>query len=513
LELFDRVVAENGGVLYDPASQSRRLLGAPPPAAFVQDLQSSGVPLEIGEVIVATWHPHEGEVLKAIARHGLEYRVAFNKGAVMALPADLSKASGLRAALRDLHLSPRNTVAIGDAENDHTLFNASECAVAVANALAPVKLLADFVTTHDHGDGVVELIDALIADDLASRDPLLTRHDLMVARQIEGQPVMLSTWGENLLIVGTPGSGKSMLATSIVDQLIAHGYQSFVIDPEGDYDLHPDLVHLGTGDHRPMIETMIQNIEQSDNSVVVSLLHASFQHRPQVFSQLFPELCSLRREYGRPHWIVIDEAHHVLSHQPNNDIEAVSTLRGLLIVTVEVGMLPAHVLSSIDLLIVTGDEREAALATFAAATGRILPEGITASLTGGSGVAWRPASGTHPCILGPLPISAHHRRHRRKYAEGDLGLERGFVFRDPRGGLVAVASNLATFVELANNVPDDVWFDHLKRGDYSAWLRGTIADDECADAVAQIERNAHITAAESRELIRSAIDERYIPVV
>lgn len=39
----------------------------------------------------------------------------------MALPQGVSKATGLQAALNRLRLSPRNTVAVGDAENDHEL--------------------------------------------------------------------------------------------------------------------------------------------------------------------------------------------------------------------------------------------------------------------------------------------------------------------------------------------------------------------------------------------------------
>src|SRR5205823_4267005 len=96
-------------------------------------------PLSVGQVIVATWHPHEQAVLDTIRDLGLELQVVFNKGAVMILPSGVNKATGLLAALNSLGLSPHNAVAIGDAENDHALLAACECGVAVANALPSVK--------------------------------------------------------------------------------------------------------------------------------------------------------------------------------------------------------------------------------------------------------------------------------------------------------------------------------------------------------------------------------------
>ena len=121
-------------------------------------------------MIVATWEPHEKTVLEAIRDCGLELQVIFNKGAVMVLPAGVNKATGLRAALAELNLSPHNAVGVGDAENDHAFLNICECAVAVANALPAVKERADIVTFADHGAGVTELIDEMLADDLVSRE-------------------------------------------------------------------------------------------------------------------------------------------------------------------------------------------------------------------------------------------------------------------------------------------------------------------------------------------------------
>jgi HAD superfamily hydrolase (TIGR01484 family) len=41
--LFDKIVAENGALLYTPASEEERPLAAVPPAEFVDDLKKRGV--------------------------------------------------------------------------------------------------------------------------------------------------------------------------------------------------------------------------------------------------------------------------------------------------------------------------------------------------------------------------------------------------------------------------------------------------------------------------------------
>lgn len=166
-ELFDRIVAENGAVLFRPSTGETVELSAAPPPKFVDALRQAGVaPLELGRVIVATREPHETTVLHLIHQLGLELQVVFNKGAVMVLPTGVNKATGLKKALKQLQLLPENVVAVGDAENDHAFFEYCGFSVAVANALPAVREHADWVTTASHGAGVVELIHRILAGTL-----------------------------------------------------------------------------------------------------------------------------------------------------------------------------------------------------------------------------------------------------------------------------------------------------------------------------------------------------------
>ena len=167
LDRFDRVVAENGALVYQPATGQTHTLGDPPPPEFVRALRDQDVtPLAVGRVIVATREPHQAAVLATIKRLGLEREVIFNKGAVMILPTGVNKASGLRVALGELAVDPARLIAVGDAENDHSLLKAAGLAAAVANAVPALKERADWVASRERGAGVIELIDAWLSGQL-----------------------------------------------------------------------------------------------------------------------------------------------------------------------------------------------------------------------------------------------------------------------------------------------------------------------------------------------------------
>jgi hypothetical protein len=165
-EIFDKVVAENGALLYSPRPPTERPLAAAPPSDFVATLRARGVePISCGRIIVATWQPHEQTVLAVIRELGLELEVIFNKGAVMVLPSGVNKASGLDVALSELGIDHELVVGVGDGENDHSLLAACGLGVAVANAVPALRERADLVTSGARGDGIIELCERLLASD------------------------------------------------------------------------------------------------------------------------------------------------------------------------------------------------------------------------------------------------------------------------------------------------------------------------------------------------------------
>ena len=512
LDLFARVVAENGALLYRPETREEQPLDDPPPQSFVDKLVERGVgPISVGRVIVATWEPHENTVLKTIRDCGLELQVIFNKGAVMVLPAGVNKASGLRAALAELNLSRHNAVAVGDAENDHAFFNICECAVAVANALPAVKEKADIVTFADHGAGVAELIDEMLADDLASRESgSLARHDILLGKDAQGNRIALSPFRVSALVVGSSGSGKSTVVAGLVERLRAAGYNFCVIDPEGDYDSVESAVVLGGPEHAPTVDECVQLLSKPDQNAVINLLGVKLNDRPWFFLSLFTRIRELRARTGRPHWLIVDEAHHAMpANWRPTDQNLPERLEGVLAVSVSPKLVAPSMLRALDTIVVLGDRPREMLREFTDAN-RVAPaEGAPEALEAGTGLLWSKAAGGEPRLLRIEPSRTERRRHLRKYAEGELAEERSFYFRGPEGKLNLRAHNLVLFMDLADGVDDEAWLFHLRRGEVSRWLRHGIKDEALANQAAAIERNEQLDAAASRRKMRELIEATY----
>ncbi|OWK34768.1 HAD-IIB family hydrolase [Fimbriiglobus ruber] len=507
-ELFDRIVAENGAIIYDPSTKETRDLAAPPPPEFVAELKARGVgPISVGHVIVATWEPHQETVLGVIRDHGLELQVIFNKGAVMILPSGVNKATGLAAALTELGLSAHNVVGAGDAENDHAFLAACECAVAVSNALPPVQERADIVTAKDHGAGVSELIGRIIDNDLA--DVRLTRHRTRIGDREGGGDEGVDASDGSVMVCGTSGSGKSTLTTGLLERLAASGHQFVVIDPEGDYSTLDFAVALGSPERAPLADEVLDLLRDPARNAAVNLLGIALDHRPAYFAELLSRLLELRTRTGRPHWIVVDEAHHLI---PTNWEPTGHTLPdfvpGALFITVHPGSLSPPVLRFVNTLLAVGGEPAKTVREFCTASGDPVPDVIEVDkLPSGDAVLWRRGANETVVVHSERP-KTERKRHLRKYSEGNLGADRSFYFRGPAGKLNLKAHNLVTFLQLANGVDDDTWEFHRGNNEYSQWLRSKVKDPALADEVATIE-TGDTSAKDSRAEIRAAIERKY----
>jgi hypothetical protein len=101
------------------------------------------------------------------------------------------------------------------------------------------------------------------------------------------------------------------------------------------------------------------------------------------------------------------------------------------------------------------------------------------------------------------------RRHKRKYAAGELGEDKSFYFRGPEGKLNLRAQNLNMFAQIAAGVDEETWAHHLRRSDYSVWLRKAVKDEAVADEVAVIERDSRLEPAASRARILETLRKHY----
>jgi hydroxymethylpyrimidine pyrophosphatase-like HAD family hydrolase len=506
-----RIVAENGALIYNPATRERKPHGDPPPDQFIRALQQKKVePLAVGSVIVATVQPHETTVWSTIRDMGLELQVIFNKGAVMILPAGLNKASGLARALHEICLSPHNVVAVGDAENDHALLKLAECAVAVANALPTLKERADFVTEGENGHGVIELIDEIVNEDLKGRSDRLGRHSILLGHRESGEEVRLRPYGVNVLITGPSGSGKSTVTTAFLERLNEQDYQFCVIDPEGDYDSFERAVSIGTQKQPPNIDEVVRLLRNPQENAVVNLIGVRLKDRPAFFLALLPRLQELRAQLGHPHWIVIDEMHHVLPSSWEAAPQALPReFDRFIFITIHPHSVAAAALASVNTLIAVGEKSDETLMNVGKLLGQTPPPISPVNLDHGEVLMWMRQNERAPFKLRILPGQTERRRHLRKYAEGDLGRDRSFYFTGAQRKLKLQAQNLMMFMQLAEGVDDETWEYHLKNGDVSRWFRSAIKDEELAAAAEQFERDNGVSPEESRKIIRDAIEQKY----
>src|SRR6188768_2294034 len=378
LAIFERVVAENGALLYRPATKERRRLADPPPPALLAALRRAGVsPLSAGEVIVATREPHEARVLEAIRELGLELQVIFNKGAVMILPAGVNKATGLMAALEELKISPHNVVGVGDAENDHSFLKLCERSAAVGGALPAIRDRADLQLAGYAGSGVRELAAELVEDLGATRSP--DRQRLAFGVDDRGTAVTLEPYGDCILVCGASASGKSTVARRIVESLQQLSYQFCVIDPEGDYEEQPNAIVIGKPDAEPRRDEVVQLLEDYGVNGVVCMTGVPISDRPRYFSSLLADILQLRLRYGRPHWLVIDEAHHLLpaEWEPPNTVLP-ETLVNVLLVTVHPELLSPEMQQRVTRLIAVGPTAGEMLRQFVERRGLSLPPAAAA---------------------------------------------------------------------------------------------------------------------------------------
>ncbi|MFB6309811.1 MAG: phosphoglycolate phosphatase [Salinirussus sp.] len=165
LGLDPAVIAENGGVVLAGRDGPLRFTGDPEAAAAVAaDLEAQAPGLGWGEVdLVNRWRETELAVSREVPREVVEAAaetaglVVLDTGfAYHVVSPSVSKGSGLETLAAELGRDPIEFVAVGDSENDVSLFNVVTRAVAVGSADNPAKAAADHVTDDGYADGFLE---------------------------------------------------------------------------------------------------------------------------------------------------------------------------------------------------------------------------------------------------------------------------------------------------------------------------------------------------------------------
>ena len=495
LHFVDGVVAENGAVLHLPESGRTSMLAPALPERLVAELRLRGIPFSAGQCLVDADAADAPRLLAVIRSCELPLVLVFNRGRVMVTAQGVSKATGLRAALETLRLSPRNALAIGDAENDHELLRLSEVGAAVAWGSPVLQGVADVVVPGTTPAAIADYLQSIVPEGRLPV-PRQARRRLLLGHLEDGREFSLAASGRNVLITGDAKSGKSWVAGLLCEQLILQGYCVCAIDPEGDYSSLeglPGVTVLGREDAPPTPRELLRALRYPDRSVVIDLCRLPHDEKLQYVRSVLPTLNVLRRRTGLPHRILLDEAHYYLhdSDAPQLlDLE----LNGYTVVTYCASHLPQALLAATEVMIVTCESDPAEIAALRARC-RGCP--------GVDGEAWTGLSRLQAGQAMALPITEEaagrlraftiapritpHVRHREKYVDVPVSWHRAFVF-NTSGPPAPRARTLRQFVGELESTPLPVLSGHLSRGDFSRWIAEVFGDRGLADEMRAIEQ-------------------------
>jgi hypothetical protein len=517
LDFVDGVIAENGAVIYFPDSGHTSTLAPLVPDGFVNELRRRGIPIGVGRSLVDAEASEAPRLLEVIHALELPLVLIFNGGRVMVLPQGVSKATGLHVALDMLRLSPRNTVAIGDRENDHELLRLAEIGVAVEWGSPALRSAADIVLQGSGPAAVADYVRTLAGTGQLPIAPR-PRRRLLLGYTEDAREFSLAVRGRNVLVAGDAKSGKSWVAGLLCEQLILHGYCVCVIDPEGDYrslEALPGVRVLGGEDPPPTPRELLRALRYPDRSVVIDLSRRRQDEKIEYIRAVLPALNEIRQRTGLPHRIVVDEAHYFLQDAGARHLLDLER-NGYTVVSYWASRLPRELLAATEVMIVTRESNPAeleALRQWCSTRDQVDRSrwAVLGQLRSGEAVALpitEEAGGDLRLFTMP-PRLTPHVRHREKYVDVPVMEHRGFVFAG-NGQPSERARTLRQFVSILERAPLPSLEGYLRRGDFSRWIRDIFGDYPLAAELRILEQRfrAGVTAETVSE-IAAAIRARY----
>lgn len=503
-ELFDRIVWENGAVVW--GARGARLLAPPVPGELEEALRARGVSLRRGQAILSGHARDAAAALEEIGRLGLEVQVVRNRQEMMLVPSGVSKGTGLFEALGDLGVSRHSTLAVGDAENDHSLLGACELGVAVADAVPSLKRAADVVLEEPGSAGLARFL--LGPSVLSDETPEPRRFQAVLGTFEDGTPARVPASGVNVLVTGGTMSGKSHLTGLLAERLLGLGYSLCLLDPEGDHvslGALRGVLSVGGGEPLPRPDQLPRLVEHRFGSVVVDLSFLDAVEKVAYCRAALEELGALWNDTGLPHWLFVDEAQVALNlaHAP---LETFDPRRpGTCLSTWLPEHLPPEILDSLEVVLDLGAEEAADLPDWARpAGGRPGPGHALLSRRGGGG----------PRPFTVARRASPHARHLHKYHAGALPPPQHFRFRTGASETGRSAGNVEEFHRELRRAEGGVVRHHALHGDFSRWIAEVLRDEVLAGAVRKAERCLrHRASAYEIESLRTellgAIQGRY----
>jgi hypothetical protein len=311
------------------------------------------------------------------------------------------------------------------------------------------------------------------------------------------EPVTIPARGVNVLIHGDPHSGKSWLAGALVERLVGARYAVCVIDPEGDYRVLsrlPGVAWTEIQERKDVDRALDGLVGAPSASVVLDLSQVPHVAKVVFIERTLRRIREIRRLVGRPHWVLIDEAHYSL-HDEGVATDALGLEdRGFCFVTYRPSWLREPVARAVDVFVLartTGSEELGVL-------GAVLPAAVSdgtgisealARLPRGEFLLVQRDLNRHPSALTfvAAPRQTVHVRHLTKYVDSHVPPGREFLFRGADGQVRGAADSLQSFRRVVTTAPDEVLAHHAERGDFSRWIRDVFADAELARQLGKVE--------------------------
>jgi hydroxymethylpyrimidine pyrophosphatase-like HAD family hydrolase len=496
LHFVDSVVAENGALLHFPDGGLTTTLAPPIPPAFITRLQQEGITFQAGECLIEADASAAARMLDVIRELELPIVLLFNRSRVMAMTQGISKATGLRAALEALRKSPRNAVAVGDAENDHELLRFAEVGAAVEWGSPSLRAAADMVLD---GVGPVAVADFVRRVAAAGRLPAVprARRRLILGHTDDGREFSLAVRGRNVLIMGETNSGKSWLTGLLCERLILHGYSLCVIDPEGDYrtlDALPGVRVLGGEDDPPTPRALLHALRYPDRSVVIDLSFMEHHAKLAYIRSALPALNVMRRRTGTPHRIIVDEGHYFLRDAVAHKLLDLD-FNGYTVVTYWPSQLPRDLVAATEVILVTRESNRAeldALRHHCAACEHLDDSAWdalkTLQIDQAAALPVTTEAGANLQVFTIGERLTPHVRHRQKYVDVPVGAAQAFVFHRNGQPQTVNAHTLREFVMALDDLDVTHADGYLRRGDFSRWIAEVFGDRALARELQKHER-------------------------
>lgn len=306
--------------------------------------------------------------------------------------------------------------------------------------------------------------------------------------------VETSILGRNILIAGDPRSGKSWIAGLFVEHLLLQGYCLCVIDPEGDYSglaALPDVLVYNDA-KPPRLSNVERALKHPNTSIVIDLSSESHEEKLEYVRELLPMLARLRRKSGRPHWILVDEAHYFLDRS-----DAEFSMNVVFAAYVLVTYRPSHIhsvlLNATGTIIVTSLTDPEEVMTLTELNGTKGAEHEWAEVLGGLKIneaAMVPRHSSEGCLPQRFTVGsrlAAHVRHRSKYTDVPMPIDRSFYFTCHGRNFGPPARTLKEFVSLQARLPVSAMEEHARRGDFSNWIAKVFSDHPLAAEISAVE--------------------------